>query len=268
MPDKTLSNREPSGLQPFQWPALDCLPGLIHGVFTRRGGVSRPPYESLNTAFGNGDRPDAVARNLGRIASYAGLKTLAAVRQVHGDRVVVVDEAFLAQCDRREHENFALFVGPEADAMVTALPRVGLLVRIADCQAVFLVDPEKRVIANVHSGWRGSAADILGKTVALLAERFGCRPESLVAAVSPSLGPCCAEFRHFEKELPPSFWKFQVRPTYFDFWAISCSQLTAAGLRAGNIHLAGQCTVCHPDLYFSYRRDKVTGRLAALIALS
>ncbi|WP_073040801.1 peptidoglycan editing factor PgeF [Desulfacinum infernum] len=268
MPDKSVSNRESNGLQPLQWAALASLPGLIHGVFTRRGGVSRPPYDSLNTAFGNGDHPDAVARNLGRIASHTGLTTLAAVRQVHGDRVAVVDEAFLARCDRRDHQGFSLFVGPEADALATALPRVGLLVRIADCQAVFLADPEKRVIANVHSGWRGSAADILGKTVALLTERFGCRPESLVAAVSPSLGPCCAEFRHFEKELPPSFWKFQVRPTYFDFWAISRSQLTAAGLRPENIHLAGQCTVCHPDLYFSYRRDRVTGRLAAVIALS
>ncbi|WP_212636829.1 peptidoglycan editing factor PgeF [Desulfacinum hydrothermale] len=262
------SHAESNGLNVFRWPALASLTGLVHGVFTRQGGVSRPPYDSLNTAFGNGDRPEAVARNLARIAAHTGLKTLAAVRQVHGDRVVVVDEAFLERWERRKHEGVSLILGPEADALVTRLPRVGLLVRIADCQAVFLADPQRRVIANVHSGWRGSVANILGKTVAVLEERFQCRPESLVAAVSPSLGPCCAEFRNFEGELPRSFWAFQVRPTYFDFWAISRRQLVEAGLRPQNIHLAQQCTACHPDLYFSYRRDKETGRMGAVIALT
>jgi len=255
-------------MEPFVWPELNVLPGIVHAVFTRHGGVSRPPYATLNTALSNGDDPKAVSENLRRIASWLGVPILAAVPQVHGTHVVVVDEELLRAAPHPLDNGCPLVLGPRADALVTACRGVGLMIKIADCQAVFLVDPVRRVVANVHCGWRGSVRNILAATVDVMRVRFGTDPADLIATVSPSLGPCCAEFRHYENEIPRSLWSFQVRPTYFDFWAISRHQLRACGVRSENIHTAGECTVCRRDKYFSYRGEKTTGRMAAVVALT
>lgn len=250
---------------PLVWPELAALPGIVHAVFTRHGGVSGPPYATLNAGLSNGDNPENVSENLRRIASWVGLTMFVATSQVHGTDVLVVDDAFLRTTCYRQHNGFSLALGPRADALVSACVGVGLLIKIADCQAVFLVDPVRRVVANVHCGWRGSVQNILEATVRVMQDRFGTHPENLIAAISPSLGPCCAEFRHFTSEIPQRFWRFQVRPTYFDFWAISRHQLLTCGLRSENIHTAGECTVCRKDKYFSYRAEKTTGRMAAVI---
>jgi copper oxidase (laccase) domain-containing protein len=128
-----------------------------------------------------------------------------------------------------------------------------------------LYDPVRAVIANIHSGWRGSIADIIGRTVAVMQQRFGCRPAEIVAGIGPSLGPCCAEFVNYRKEIPATLWSYQVSPNHFDFWALSRDQLVRAGLRPGHIETGGICTRCHSDLFFSYRAAQQTGRMAAVI---
>ena len=153
------------------------------------------------------------------------------------------------------------------DILVTTVPGLGLLIKQADCQAVMFYDPVNRVVANVHCGWRGQMENILGETVGLLQSRFGTRPWDLFAAVGPSLGPCCAEFKNFRREIPQALWAYQVRPTYFDLWRLSWDQLTAAGLLPARLDLAGLCTRCGADDFYSYRRDRVTGRQGAVIAL-
>lgn len=244
------------------FPLLGTIPGLVHGVFTRHGGISLPPFDTLNVAFNGGDDADAVRENLSRIRRSLGGATLVFSRQVHGDTINVVDEAMLEQCPPEA----PFFQAPPGDALVTRLRSVALMVKVADCQAILLADPVREVIANVHSGWRGSVQDLAGKTVRFMERRFGCNPKDVVAAVSPSLGPCCGEFIHYERELPADFWPYQVRPTYFDFWAITRSQLVAAGLLGENIEFAGRCTRCETTDFFSYRGEKITGRMAAVLA--
>lgn len=247
------------GTHTFQ--ILSHVPGLVHGVFMRHGGVSAAPYSTLNVSWSIGDSQEAVKENLLRVREYLGIGRLVASKQVHGDTIHVVVE------DSLNHEgNGMLLLTPPGDALVTRLQGVGLLIKIADCQAVFLVDPVQKVIANVHSGWRGSVRNVVGKTVRMLADRFGSNPEDLLATVSPSLGPCCGEFRNYRDELPESFWPFQVRPKYFDFWTITCMQLIEAGLRYENIETANRCTVCEVHDFFSYRGEGTTGRMAAVIA--
>jgi polyphenol oxidase len=241
---------------------LTGVPGLSHGVFGRHGGVSRPPYESLNVAWTNGDSPDAVGANLARVKECMGAHLLIGSPQVHGDAIHIVDEAAL----NAARECGPTLVTSPGDALITSLRGVGLIIKIADCQAVFLVDPEAQVIANVHCGWRGSVNGLLLKVVRLLCEVKGCRPENLLASVSPSLGPCCGEFRNFRQELPPLFWDFQENPNHFDFWAITRRQLRKAGLHDKNIEIARRCTVCESQQFFSYRAEGVTGRMAAVIA--
>ncbi len=245
------------GLKHYRSPLLAARPEVVHGFFTRQGGVSTGAYHSLNVSLAVGDRRESVSRNLGRMQQALGLDCLAGAAQVHGGRAAVITSASQA----------LLSDIPEVDILVTTVPGLGLLIKQADCQAVMFYDPANRVVANVHCGWRGQIQQILREAVSLLQARFGTRPADLYAAVGPSLGPCCAEFRNFRQEFPPPLWTYQVRPTYFDLWRLSRDQLAAAGLSPARLDLAGLCTHCGADDFFSYRRDGVTGRQGAIIAL-
>ncbi|MGA2939869.1 MAG: polyphenol oxidase family protein [Syntrophobacteraceae bacterium] len=240
---------------------LSGVPGLVHGVFTRHGGVSLPPYESLNVSWGNGDSPGAVLENLTRIKNAAGLERLVSSRQFHGDTVNFIGKKSVRDLEERP----PALIAPPGDALATNMSGLGLVIKIADCQSIFLVDPQSRIIANIHSGWRGSVQNITGKTVRYLKDLFGLNPAETLAAVSPSLGPCCAEFVNYRHEIPEEFWSFQVRPQYFDFWAITRDQLISAGIGDGNIEFAARCTVCGKAEFFSYRAEGPTGRMASVI---
>jgi YfiH family protein len=240
---------------------LSGVAGLVHGVFTRRGGVSMPPYESLNASWSSGDSPEAVQENLTRIKNAICLERLVSSRQFHGDSINFIDDESARGLEARP----PLLVAPPGDGLATNLAGIGLVIKIADCQSIFLADPQSRIIANIHSGWRGSVQNIAGKTVNYLSERFGLNPAGTLAAVSPSLGPCCAEFVNYRSELPEKFLSSQVRPNYFDFWAITRDQLTSAGICEGNIEFSQRCTVCGKAEFFSYRGEGQTGRMATVI---
>ena len=154
-----------------------------------------------------------------------------------------------------------------ADAMVTDIYGRNLVIQVADCQAVLLYEPVRRVIANVHCGWRGSIQNIIGRAIEVMEQRFGCRPSRIQAGIGPSLGPCCAEFDNYRKEIPMEFWRYKGLNAHFDFWSLSRDQMTRAGMTETNIELSGICTRCHTDDFFSYRAAKTTGRFAAVIGL-
>jgi YfiH family protein len=228
---------------------------LVHGTFNRHGGVSPSPWDSNNVSFGLGDNAENVHANREQIKKALGFKHLVSAKQVHGSRVHTVDES---RVDDMEIDAF--------DALITNVPGIGLMIQQADCQAVFLFDPEKKAIGIAHVGWRGSIENIIAETVFAMSKAFSTEPANVKAAISPSLGPCCAEFVNFRSELPAALHGYQVRADYFDFWAISRDQLTAAGIRPGNIHITAICTRCDQD-FFSYRRDRDTGRFASVIGI-
>jgi len=230
-----------------------------HGMFSCAGGVSTGPFASLNFSSSVGDLADRVQVNRTRAAEALHLPHLVSVKQVHADRVLVVKPAHLAD----EMTGY--------DAMISNLPGTGLLIQQADCQAILLAAPQQGVIAAIHSGWRGSVLDIIGKTIRCMQTDFGVAPENLAAVISPSLGPCCAEFTHYRQELPLWMHAFQVEPLFFDFWAISRHQLAKAGVRPERIDVAALCTRCNQQ-FFSYRRatrtaDGITGRNGSIIGL-
>ena len=228
---------------------------LFYGTFNRHGGVSPSPWNSNNVSFGIGDSSDNVHANREQIKQAVGFKRLVSAKQVHGSKVYVVDRA---PAGGLEVDAF--------DALVTNVPGIGLMIQQADCQAVFLFDPEKKAVGLAHVGWRGTVADIIAETVFTMSQTFSTEPVDIIAAISPSLGPCCAEFINFRSELPAALHGYQVRPNYFDFWKISRDQLCAAGIRPENIHVAAICTCCNQD-FFSYRRDRDTGRFASVIGI-
>jgi len=232
-----------------------------YGLFDRHGGVSQPPFASLNVGLAGGDSAASVEENRRLVRARMGVARLLTGRQVHGDRVYLLAESLIGD---REVDGY--------DAFITRQPDVGLVVQHADCQAVLLYDPVREAIGAVHNGWRGSVAGILGKTVDAMKVAFGTKPAALQAVISSSLGPCCAEFVNYARELPASFQEFMDERRHFDFWEISRQQLLSCGLVREAIVLPSVCTCCSAD-YFSYRRacrkaGGVTGRNCSVIALA
>jgi YfiH family protein len=154
-----------------------------------------------------------------------------------------------------------------ADAVVTDRSENYLVIQVADCQSVLMYEPVRRVVANVHSGWRGSIQNIIGCTVDAMKQYFGCSPDDILAGIGPSLGPCCAQFINYETEIPKEFWDYKDPDDHFDFWAISTDQLMKAGVRERNIESSQMCTRCRTEEFFSFRAEKTTGRFASVIGL-
>ena len=250
-----------NGISYYQFENLSRLSGVSHAVFTRRAGHSQGPFQSFNVARGIGDDDRHVAKNRRIIARCFDGDKLVFIKQVHGDQVRIIDQR---PADDPDSDRPATLIG---DALITELPQTRLVIQVADCQAVILVDPERRVVANVHAGWRGTIKNIIGRTIVTMTTSFGCQAGDLWAGIGPALGPCCAEFINYRKEIPENFWAYKDAADHFDFWTISHDQLVAGGVPSGNIAVSRICTKCNTDLFFSYRGEGTTGRFAAVIGL-
>ncbi len=257
----TLIKTERGGLVFFRFTDLSGFPELSHQIFSRKGGRSHKPYDGLNLAFSVGDKQADVRWNRRQVAKRVGCRYTVYANQVHGTDILIYSSPESAA---------AAATGPlrSGDAMITDIPGLALAIQVADCQAILVYDATRKVVANIHSGWRGSVRNIVGKTVAAMERRFGCRGRDMVAAIAPSLGPCCSEFINYRSEIPEEFWKYKDSRNCFDFWKISHDQLETAGLRPGNIQSGGMCTRCRTDYFYSYRGAVGnTGRFGAVIGL-
>lgn len=245
------------GIKYLRYPGLSLYNHLMHGVFTRLGGVSPQPYASLNTSYSSGDLKKNIHKNLSRIKGTFGISRLVFMNQSHGNKISVI----------RTEDNALPLEVPAVDAIITDMKDLAILVKQADCQGIIIFDPERLILANVHCGWRGNVLNIIGSVVTRMKHVFGCRACDLVAAIGPSLGPCCAEFTTHRKIFPEAFNRFLVRENHFDLWSISIWQLIQAGLLKKNIELAGICTRCNTDLFYSYRGEGTTGRFGSVAML-
>ncbi len=224
-------------------PALSAIPGLVHGFEQRASGL---PAETREAGHA---RVSAELQGLGGRLLLLG--------QVHGAAVA-----------------FAPWEGrPEADAAVAASPGWLLGIQTADCLPVLLVDPKRRLVAAAHAGWRGTAAGVAGRAVAALVAR-GSRPEDLVAALGPGIGPCCYEVGdEVRAAFSPSGAAF-FRPgpngrPHLDLRAANARQLANAGLLPEALHHVADCTRCRADLYPSYRRDgRGAGRMISFVGFA
>jgi YfiH family protein len=229
-------------LRATQFPA-----SVIHGFTTRQGGVSQGRHATLNLGERWGDDPEAVAENLRRVATAGGFVPgdLVRVRQVHGATVLAAHEA------SEDSEADALWLHrdhPSRDRVVSVMT--------ADCVPILLCDQQATVVAAIHSGWRGTVANIAARTVEILREA-GADPRDLLAAIGP-----CIELDAFEvgDEVAEQFAdRFVARAGYakphVDLVACVRAQLEDAGIPANQIERVGACTHASSDLYFSVRRD-------------
>ena len=255
-------HRNTNGVSFYQFSHLAACVDIRHGIFTRTGGCSPPPFNSLNVGHGIGDDAAGVETNRRVIGDCFRGAEFVYVRQVHGRQVINLADFSAGQ--RENPQPAEPIVG---DAMVTDRPHQYLVIQVADCQAVLLYEPVRQVVANVHCGWRGSIQNIIGRTVETMVQQLDCNSGEIIAGIGPSLGPCCAEFINYEAEIPQAFWNYKDSNNHFDFWSISCDQLAKAGVPLKNIESSRICTRCHADEFFSYRTKKMTGRFAALIGL-
>jgi hypothetical protein len=253
-----------NGLLYYQFNNLVGYSGIEHRIFTRSGGHSQPPFASLNVCYGIGDARKNVSANRRVISDSMAAGRLVFVRQVHGCKVAVL----CRHHKKRGKTSAAAGQTVTADAVVTDLNGKNLVIQVADCQAVLLYDPARGVIANAHCGWRGSVQNIIGRTIEVMKQHFDCHPGRIQAGIGPSLGPCCAEFINYRKEIPKEYWRYMGLNAHFDFWALSRDQMLQAGMAAANIEPGGICTRCHTDDFFSYRAARTTGRFAAVIGLT
>ncbi|MEF2143954.1 MAG: polyphenol oxidase family protein [Desulfovibrionaceae bacterium] len=218
---------------------------------TRHNGASAEPYGSANVSFDVGDDPDHVEANRASLKNRFRLKALVDCTQVHGDEVRL-DAVPGMEC--------------EADGLTTSLPRLGLMIKTADCQPLLLAHESGKYVAALHVGWRGNRIGFPISGVQRFCEAYGIKPEELFAVRGPSLGPDHAEFVNFESDFGPDFapW-FRPETQTMDLWALTRHQLMQAGLQEGRIRSLDLCTFTQESDFFSYRRDKLTGRQAGII---
>jgi polyphenol oxidase len=253
--------KEIGGIKFFAFEQFLEFSNIRHGIFTRCGGGSREPFQSLNIGKGLGDESGTVQKNRNRISASMDGNDIVYIHQNHGIEILVFE---MSDPAGGQFANHGPLIG---DAMITDIPEKFLAIQVADCQAVLMCDPKKNVVANVHAGWRGSIKNIIGRTVGVMKETFSCDPADILAGIGPSLGPCCAEFRNYRREIPEPLWKYKNRQNNFDFWSISTDQLVSEGILPHRISQSGLCTKCRTDLFYSYRAEGITGRFAAVIGL-
>jgi hypothetical protein len=246
------------------------LPRIVQGYTTRNGGVSRPPYDSLNLGAHVGDEADSVAANRERIWTDLGFRETRVVmaEQVHGDRVAVVTTPSLTPI-------------PGVDALITRTPGLLLTMFYADCAPVYIVDPNKRAIGLAHAGWRGTSKNIVRHTIDRMVQEFESTPSSMLVAVGPCIS---ADSYEVGSEVANLFRDMSigraaggtlaVHPrnemtgTYnLDLRQVIFAQCLEAGIRAEYIAVCDEDTCRNKRDFFSYRRDGTTGRNAAYLAI-
>jgi len=239
--------------------------GTVHGFFSRKGGISPSPWDSLNLGSTVGDSRDNVIENRKRIFDSIGkpVDSLFDVWQVHSADTI---------CTNTPRK----LIDPhqKADAIFTDRPHVTLLMRFADCVPILLYDPKKSVIGIVHAGWQGTVKQIVKRAVETIVKRYHVDPVDLVAGIGPSVGP-----DHYEVgenvffaatqsfgDNAEAFFTHENGSLFFNLWKANGFLLESSGVK--NIQYANICTACHVTDWYSHRAEHgKTGRFAAVIAL-
>ncbi len=258
-----MSFHQANGVRYFQFEKFPD--SIVHAVFTRQGGVSPAPWDSLNVGGTVGDDLERVRTN--RIRSFAALSRPVAsifdVWLVHSADVVYADAP-------RDPNSESI----QADIILTDKPSVTLYMRFADCVPVLFHDPKKGVVGISHAGWLGTVRGVCTATVKAMQAKYGCKPENIMAAIGPSIGPDHYEVGHDVMLQVQSTFGDDVERllhthnghAYLDLWMANFIQLQKAGVE--QIEVAGICTACHLEDWFSHRAEKgKTGRFGALIGL-
>ncbi len=261
-----MSFHQPNLLRYYSFDLFDSG-SLLHGIFTRHGGVSPAPWSSLNTGGLSGDRRENVVENRRRIFSefHLPVESIFDVWQVHSADVIATDRPRPLD---EPHQ--------KADAIMTDRPGITLFMRFGDCVPILFHDPIRKVIAIAHAGWPGTVAKIVQKTVSELSAHYHCDPQNILAGIGPSI---CVDHYEVKQDVIEQVQSCMggdakdvlVRKegrTCLDLWRMNQVQLLQAGLSEDHIAVSGVCTAENLADWYSHRGEHgKTGRFGALLAL-
>ncbi len=244
----------------FKIPEMEKIGWLCHGFLTRQGGVSSPPYDSLNLSDNNGDRGKCVTKNKKLIATAFGFdpRCLILLDQMHRDQILVLKKPVATRPSPLEY-----------DALITNSPNMFLGILTADCIPIFAVDQKRGVIAAIHAGRQGTGLNITTKVLKKMGKEFGCSSENLLIVMGPCIGPCCYEIdeKTFHAEWEPFSTPRGKGRWRVDLAGINIAQMRKEGVKEKHIYRIDLCNSCHSDLLFSYRKEGRTGRQLSFIGI-
>lgn len=240
---------------------------LCHAVYTRRGGISLPPWAQLNVGSTVGDDQSNVNENRRRSFEAVGRKVESMFDSwlVHGIQVLIADHPAPPSIERPR----------KADVILTDNPDVTLFMRYADCVPILLHDPIRGVVGLVHAGWKGTVKRVVQVAIETLVARYGSAPKDIQAALGPSIGPhhyevgqeVITEVKDAFGKDASEFLKKHNGSTHFDLWTANKTILNQAGVH--QIDHPEICTACQLDNWFSHRAENGrTGRFGVLIGLN
>jgi polyphenol oxidase len=239
----------------LQFEILSDISGLRHAVSTRSGGQSEKPYLSLNLGYHVGDDPENVSRNREILARYLGYEAqnLVAAQQVHGDAI------FVADASTRGRGAFGWNSAiPDCDALLTRENGVPLLIQVADCAPLILVDENAHFLAVVHAGWRGAVARIASQTVEKM-QTLGAQPQNIKVGIGPCLCADCFEVGDevvtATNEIAPDAMRFEYSKPHLDLRELLRHDLQSAGIMSTHIETMNRCPRCENEVFFSHRGD-------------
>lgn len=249
---------------------FDVHPRVSAWFSTRRGGVSDPPFDSLNVSYGVGDETVRVTENRRRVVASGGrgMDELVMAHQVHDNHIEwVVPEL----AGRGAYGAGGI---PSTDGFLTVSPTILLGMGFADCVPIFLSDQDGSFVGLLHAGWRGTAHQISRVAVQMLTER-GMRPERMLVGIGPAIGRCCYEVDEpVRSQLVSAVGEEVFESTDASHWRLDLKManrilLERAGIRSENIAVSDLCTGCRRDLFYSYRMEgRGTGRMGGYICLN
>ncbi len=270
-----MESTEKGGVKLYEFSNLRNDSRIKHFITSRKGGLSKGPYESMNTGFHVGDNDWIVLQNRNKLASTvnASISQFTFAAQTHSSNVAIINNT--AKGKGSTDSKTAVH---NTDALICATPGIYICVQTADCVPLLLFDPINRAIAAIHAGWRGTLKKITEATILMMMHTFETRPSDLVVGIGPSNGPCCYEvgedvYAEANKSLGNAADVIKSGPRkgkyMFDQWQANFNQLTGLGVKAENIEMAEICSQCQSDVFFSSRKGKgITGRTTSGIMLT
>ena len=245
-------------LEFYTSPNLTNVEFTKHFFSTRIGGISTGAYESLNLGVYTNDADENIQYNLDKIFSSAKMHSnkITYLSQVHSDKFFVVNK-----------DNYLDVRGQYGDALITSEKGIAIGVFTADCVPLILADTYNKIVAVVHAGWKGTALNIVGKILKYMKSNMETDPRNVVAAVGPSIGPCCFEVG-LEVAEKFNFVYEDENKLYVDLWKENVKQIADCGVSEERISSSMICTSCNSNTVFSYRKELGnTGRLGTFVEI-
>jgi len=264
----------PNGVVYFTMPNLEGIKGLKHAFTSRIGGVSKPPYETLNMGARDLEERSVRNKNIELVGEAMGIcsENLVAINHDHSADVEIVT---YENAGEGIYKLFSKEDRPISDALITASLNLPIMTLHADCIPIFFYDKKNRVISVCHAGWKGVYNNIVTNVTNKMIKAFGSSPKDILVAIGPCIGVDCFEVSDdLAEKFEEAYKQYDIitprinSKHHVDIQKCCCMQLLDNDIPVENVHVANMCTCCNKEMFHSYRRDKKCGSMGAIMELN